>query len=74
MLSTMLLPRPEETQTRLSLLYAPILRDLQAADRIFARELGSRYEFVQELVNHAVSLRGKQLRLCFSSRLKRVVL
>ena len=62
MLSTMLLPRPEETQTRLSLLYATILRDLQAADRIFARELGSRYEFVQELVNHAVSLRGKQLR------------
>jgi octaprenyl-diphosphate synthase len=59
---TKLLPSPEETRGRLAALYAPIAHDLQAAERIFSDELGSRYGFVQRLVEHAVALRGKQLR------------
>ncbi len=62
MVSSTLLPSAEESKLRLNALYGPIGRDLQISEKIFAEELGSRYEFVQTLVDHAVSLRGKQLR------------
>ena len=61
MLSTVL-PTAEETRVRLRALFGPIAHDLLVAEQIFANELASRHESVRRLVEHAVSLRGKQLR------------
>src|SRR5947209_7693944 len=42
--------------------YAPIARELAEAERIFRAELGSRFPFVQDLVDHCTDFRGKRLR------------
>ncbi|CAN5836459.1 polyprenyl synthetase family protein [soil metagenome] len=52
----------EERRRRLEAAYAPIAADLIEAERIFRAELGSRYPFVQQLVDHSSRFRGKQLR------------
>jgi octaprenyl-diphosphate synthase len=54
--------KPEEVTRRLRTVYAPIAADLAEAERVFERELHSRYGFVQELVEHSSHFRGKQLR------------
>jgi octaprenyl-diphosphate synthase len=53
---------PEETRHKLAVLYAPIAAELEQAERIFAAELGSRFPFVQQLVDHCSDFRGKRLR------------
>ncbi len=60
-MTTMLLT-PEETRRRLATLFAPIAAELAETERVYAAELGSRHAFVQRLVDHAASFRGKQLR------------
>ena len=52
----------EETSRTLATLYAPIAAELAEAERIFAAELGSRFPFVQHLVDHCADFRGKRLR------------
>jgi octaprenyl-diphosphate synthase len=52
----------DETRSTLSSLYAPIAAELAAAERIFQAELGSRFPFVQQLVNHCADFQGKRLR------------
>lgn len=56
------LSQSEETGRKLSALYAPIAAELAEAERIFAGELGSRFPFVQLLVDHCADFRGKRLR------------
>lgn len=56
------LPGIQEARGRLARLYAPIAAELAESDRIFATELGSRFGFVQRLVDHAAALRGKKMR------------
>ena len=46
----------------LSSLYAPIAAELAEAERIFQDELGSRFPFVQHLVDHCADFQGKRLR------------
>jgi octaprenyl-diphosphate synthase len=46
----------------LAVIYAPIAAELDEAERIFAAELGSRFAFVQQLVDHSAEFRGKRLR------------
>lgn len=60
-MTTMLLT-PEETRRRLTSLFEPIAPALAETERVYAAELGSRHAFVQQLVDHAASFRGKQLR------------
>ena len=43
-------------------LYAPIAAELADAERIFQDELGSRFPFVQHLVDHCADFQGKRLR------------
>ena len=52
----------EETRQKLAAIYAPIAAELAEAERIFAAELGSRFAFVQQLVDHCADFRGKRLR------------
>jgi octaprenyl-diphosphate synthase len=54
--------KPEETGRKLAAVYAPILAELEEAERVFAAELGSRFPFVQQLVDHCADFRGKRLR------------
>jgi octaprenyl-diphosphate synthase len=54
--------QPGETRPRLAGIYAPIAAELAEAERIFAAELGSRFAFVQQLVDHCGDFRGKRLR------------
>jgi octaprenyl-diphosphate synthase len=61
-MSSPLLLKPEETRQRLAGIYAPIAGELAEAERIFAAELGSRFAFVQQLVDHCADYRGKRLR------------
>jgi len=51
-----------ESRRSLSTLYAPIAAELARAERIFQDELGSRFPFVQQLVNHSADFQGKRLR------------
>src|SRR5271168_4550426 len=51
-----------ESRRKLSDLYAPIARELAEAERIFQSELGSRFPFVQQLVEHCGDFQGKRLR------------
>ena len=51
-----------ENRRNLSSLYAPIAVHLAEAERIFQHELGSRFPFVQQLVDHSGDYRGKRLR------------
>jgi octaprenyl-diphosphate synthase len=52
----------EQDGVSLSALYDPVARELQEAESIFRHELGSRFPFVQHLVNRCSAFRGKQLR------------
>jgi octaprenyl-diphosphate synthase len=52
----------EEISRKLAALYAPIASELAEADRVFAAELGSRHQFVQQLVDHVADYQGKRLR------------
>ena len=52
----------EETSRKLAALYAPIADELVEAEHVFAAELGSRFPFVQLLVDHCADFRGKRLR------------
>jgi octaprenyl-diphosphate synthase len=52
----------EDVGRRLAAVYAAIGPDLQAAEHVFARELASRFPFVQSLVDHCADFRGKRLR------------
>jgi octaprenyl-diphosphate synthase len=51
-----------EDHGRLTELYTPIRDELAAAERIFQRELGSQFPFVQHLVDHCSDFQGKRLR------------
>ncbi len=61
-MSSLSLPKTEETGRRLAAVYAPIAPELAEAERIFEAELGSRFPFVQRLVDHSADFRGKRLR------------
>jgi octaprenyl-diphosphate synthase len=61
MSSTSLL-EARETPLNLAELYAPIASELAEAERTFQAELGSRYPFVQQLVDHCADFHGKRLR------------
>jgi octaprenyl-diphosphate synthase len=54
--------KPDEVRRRLDDVYSPIAAELAEAERIFAAELGSRYPFVQQMVEHCADFRGKRLR------------
>jgi octaprenyl-diphosphate synthase len=51
-----------ESRRNLSSMYAPIAAELTEAERIFQNELGSRFPFVQHLVDHCADFQGKRLR------------
>jgi len=59
-------PRPAletgENRRRVADLYEPIAAELAEAERIFQNELGSRFPFVQRLVDHCADFQGKRLR------------
>src|SRR3954470_5134670 len=61
-MSSPMLLKPEETRQKLAGIFAPINAELEEAERIFAAELGSRFPFVQQLVDHCADFRGKRLR------------
>ena len=61
-MATQSLRKTEETSRNLAAIYAPIAAELTESERIFAAELGSRFPFVQYLVDHCADLRGKRLR------------
>lgn len=47
---------------KLDAAYAPIATELAESERVFEEELGSRFPFVQQLVDHCADFRGKRLR------------
>ncbi len=51
-----------ESRRTLASMYAPIATELVAAEHVFQEELGSRFAFVQQLVDHCADYRGKRLR------------
>ena len=60
-----------ESRRSLSSLYELIAAELAAAEGVFQKELGSRFPFVQHLVDHCGDFRGKRLRpalVLFSGR------
>ena len=61
-MSVPILRQAEDTRRRLAEAYAPIARELEEAERVFAEELHSRYPFVQQLVEHCADFHGKRLR------------
>ncbi len=56
------LTKSDDTRRRLSEVYTLIAPELAEAERVFAAELGSRFPFVQHLVDHGADFRGKRLR------------
>ncbi|WP_165243712.1 polyprenyl synthetase family protein [Paludisphaera soli] len=52
----------EESRRTLGRLFAPIQAEMADAERIFQDELGSRFPFVQALVEHCGDYQGKRLR------------
>ncbi len=52
----------ESTKQRLTHLFAPIHAELAEAEKVFQRELRSRFPFVQNLVDHCGDYQGKRLR------------
>ncbi len=54
--------KTEETSRKLAAVYAPIAAELVESERIFAAELGSRFPFVQQLVDHCSDFQGKRIR------------
>lgn len=61
-MSSQSLLKPEEANAKLAAVYAPIVDQLAESERIFEAELGSRFPFVQQLVEHCADYRGKRLR------------
>ena len=61
-MSSQSLLKTEDISRKLAAAYAPIAADLGRAERIFEAELGSRFPFVQRLVDHTADFRGKRLR------------
>jgi octaprenyl-diphosphate synthase len=61
-MSSQSLMKREEISRKLAAAYAPIAAELAEAERIFEAELGSRFPFVQQLVDHCANFRGKRLR------------
>ncbi len=61
-MSSQSLLKAEEISRKLVAAYAPIARELDEAERVFETELGSRFPFVQNLVDHCADFRGKRLR------------
>jgi octaprenyl-diphosphate synthase len=51
-----------ESRPSLGGLYSPIAAELAQAEQIFQEELGSRFPFVQQLVDHCADFQGKRLR------------
>jgi octaprenyl-diphosphate synthase len=51
-----------ENRRNLSSMYALIADELAEAERVFQKELGSRFSFVQQLVDHCADYQGKRLR------------
>jgi octaprenyl-diphosphate synthase len=51
-----------ENRRSLSSMYTAIAAELEESERIFHDELGSRFPFVQQLVDHCSDYRGKRLR------------
>jgi octaprenyl-diphosphate synthase len=51
-----------EGRRSLSAFYSPIAAELATAERILQDELGSRFPFVQQLVDHSADFQGKRLR------------
>ena len=51
-----------EPRRSLSALYESIAAELASAETIFQKELGSRFPFVQHLVDHCADFQGKRLR------------
>ncbi len=54
--------KAEDVKLRLAAAFAPIAGDLAEAERVFEAELGSRFPFVNHLVEHCAHFRGKRLR------------
>jgi octaprenyl-diphosphate synthase len=54
--------KTEDVNGKLAAVYAPIADQLAESERIFEAELGSRFPFVQQLVDHCADYRGKRLR------------
>jgi octaprenyl-diphosphate synthase len=61
-MSSPVLMKTEEIRQKLEAAYAPIALELEEAERIFERELASRFPSVQGLVSHCADFRGKRLR------------
>ena len=57
-----MLMRSEEISRKLTMAYSSIERELKETERIFEKELASRFPFVQQLVDHCSDFRGKRLR------------
>jgi octaprenyl-diphosphate synthase len=51
-----------EPRRSLSALYETIAAELASAEMVFQRELGSKFPFVQHLVDHCADFQGKRLR------------
>ncbi len=52
----------EETRPKLAAIHTLIAPGLDAAERVFQEELGSRFPYVQHLVDHCARYQGKRLR------------
>lgn len=61
-MSSQSLLKTEETGRKFAAIYAPIAAELAESEQIFADELGSRFPFVQRLVERCAKFRGKRLR------------
>ena len=56
------LSNPDDLNRKLASVYAPVAEEMAEAERVFAQELGSRFSFVQQLVDHCADFHGKRLR------------
>lgn len=61
-MSSQSMMKTEDVNGKLAAVYAPIADELAESERIFEAELGSRFPFVQQLVDHCADYRGKRLR------------
>ena len=61
-MSSQSLLKADDIGRKLTVAYAPIASELEEAERVFEKELGSRFPFVQQLVEHCSDFRGKRLR------------
>lgn len=61
-MSSQSLLKADDIGRKLAVAYAPIAAELEEVERVFEEELGSRFPFVQQLVEHCSDFRGKRLR------------